>query len=96
MHLRIDLGAGESTVKDGDYFGVPTIEAARLCAQAPSDGILISATMRLLAGHCDGIELSSIGELELKRASAVSDRPASRCAVLRLSAAFAHRPVVRR
>jgi class 3 adenylate cyclase len=66
MHLRIGLGAGESTVKDGDYFGVPTIEAARLCAQAPSDGILISATVKLLAGRCDGIEFSSIGELKLK------------------------------
>ena len=42
LHVRIGLGAGESTVKDGDYFGMPTVEAARLCAQAPSDGILIS------------------------------------------------------
>src|SRR5437660_4548051 len=36
LHVRIGLGAGESTVKDGDYFGMPSIEAARLCAQAPS------------------------------------------------------------
>ena len=35
LHVRIGLGAGESTVKDGDYFGMPSIEAARLCAQAP-------------------------------------------------------------
>ena len=41
--MRVGLGAGESTVKDGDYFGMPSIEAARLCAQAPTDGILISA-----------------------------------------------------
>ena len=40
LHVRIGLGAGESTVKDGDYFGMPSIEAARLCAQAPRDGIL--------------------------------------------------------
>ena len=40
LHMRIGLGAGESTVKDGDYFGMPSIEAARLCEQAPADGIL--------------------------------------------------------
>ena len=36
LHVRIGMGAGESTVKDGDYFGMPSIEAARLCdAGAP-------------------------------------------------------------
>jgi cytochrome P450 len=30
LHVRIGLGAGESSVKDGDYFGMPSIEAARL------------------------------------------------------------------
>jgi len=45
---------------------MPSIEAARLCAEAPSDGILISATVKLLAGGCEGIEFSSAGELELK------------------------------
>jgi len=43
LHIRIGLGAGESTVRDGDYFGMPSIEAARLCARAPADGILVSA-----------------------------------------------------
>ena len=64
--MRIGLGAGESTVKDGDYFGMPSIEAARLCAQAPSDGILISGMAKTLAGRCEGVEFSSAGELELK------------------------------
>ena len=66
LHIRVGLGAGESTVKDGDYFGMPSIEAARLCAQAPSDGILISELAKTLAGRCEGIEFSSAGELELK------------------------------
>jgi class 3 adenylate cyclase len=66
MHIRVGLGAGESTVKDGDYFGMPSIEAARLCAQAPADGILISATVKLLAGRCEGVTFHSAGELELK------------------------------
>ena len=30
LHVRIGLGAGESTVRDGDYFGMPSIEAACL------------------------------------------------------------------
>ncbi len=66
LHVRIGLGAGESTVTDGDYFGMPSIEAARLCAQAPSDGILISGLTRALAGRCEGIDFASAGELELK------------------------------
>ncbi len=66
LHVRIGLGAGESTVKDGDYFGMPTAEAARLCAQARSDGILISAAVKMLAGRCEGVEFASAGELELK------------------------------
>jgi predicted ATPase/class 3 adenylate cyclase len=66
LHVRIGLGAGESTVKDGDYFGMPSIEAARMCAQAPADGIFISALAKTLAGRCEGIEFHSAGELELK------------------------------
>jgi class 3 adenylate cyclase/tetratricopeptide (TPR) repeat protein len=66
LHVRIGLGAGESTVKDGDYFGMPTVEAARLCAQAPADGILISALVKALAGRCEGVEFVSAGLLELK------------------------------
>ncbi len=33
LHVRVGLAAGESTVKDGDYFGMPSIEAgAPVCA----------------------------------------------------------------
>ena len=66
LHIRVGLGAGESTVKDGHDFGMPSIEAARLPAQAPSDGILISELAKTLAGRCEGIQFSSAGELELK------------------------------
>ena len=66
LHVRVGLGAGESTVKDGDYFGMPSIEAARLCAEAPADGILVSAGVKMFAGRCEGVEFSSAGELELK------------------------------
>ena len=56
VHLRIGLGAGEAMVKDGDYFGTPAIEAARLCDKAPTDGILVSGAVRMLAGRCEGVE----------------------------------------
>ena len=66
LQVRIGLGAGESTVQDGEYFGGPSIEAARLCDKAPTDGILVSPAVRMLAGRLDGIRFESAGELELK------------------------------
>ncbi len=66
LHLRIGIGAGEATVEDGDYFGMPTIEAARLCDKAPSDGILASPMARMTAGRRDGLSFTSAGVLELK------------------------------
>ena len=66
LQVRIGLGAGESTVQDGNYFGMPSIEAARLCAKAPADGILVSPAVRMLATRLDGIRFDSVGELELK------------------------------
>ena len=66
LHVRIGLGTGEATVRDGDYFGMPSIEAARLCDQAPVDGILVSPMTRMAAGRVDGARFESVGELELK------------------------------
>jgi class 3 adenylate cyclase len=66
LHVRIGMGAGESTVKDGDYFGMPSIEAARLCDKAPPDGILVSSLVTALAGRTEGISFESVGLLELK------------------------------
>jgi class 3 adenylate cyclase len=66
LHVRIGLGTGESTVKDGDYFGMSTVEAVRLCDKAPADGILVSQVTKMLAGRVEGARLESVGELELK------------------------------
>jgi class 3 adenylate cyclase len=66
LRVRIGLGTGESTLKDGDYFGMPATEAARLCDRAPADGILVSPATKLLAGRVDGARFESFGELELK------------------------------
>ena len=66
LHVRIGLGTGEATVRDGDYFGMPSIEAARLCGQAPVDGIRVSLMTRMAAGRVEGARFESVGELELK------------------------------
>ncbi len=66
LQVRIGLGAGESTVQDGNYFGMPSIQAARLCAQAPAAGILVAPAVRLLATRLDDVRFESVGELELK------------------------------
>ncbi len=66
LHIRIGIGMGESTVEDGDYFGMPSIEAARLCAKAPDDGILAGELVRLMAARGDREAFRPIGELELK------------------------------
>jgi class 3 adenylate cyclase len=66
LQVRIGLGAGESTVQGGNYFGMPSILAARLCAKAPEDGILVSPAVRMLATRLDGIRFDSAGELDLK------------------------------
>ncbi len=66
LQVRIGLGAGESTVQNGEYFGMPSIEAARLCDKAPTEGILVSPTVRLLASRLEDIRIDSAGEIELK------------------------------
>jgi len=42
MHLRIGLSAGEPVTENGDLFGSAVQLAARLCAHASSDDILIA------------------------------------------------------
>src|SRR4051812_17677546 len=66
LHVRVGISAGESTVEDGDYFGMPSIEAARLCDKAPSDGILMSAAAKMLVGRPDELAFTSVGTLDLK------------------------------
>jgi class 3 adenylate cyclase len=66
LHVRVGISAGESTVEDGDYFGMPSIEAARLCDKASSDGILVSAAAKMLVGRRDELAFTSVGTLDLK------------------------------
>lgn len=64
--LRVGMSAGEVTFEDGDYFGDPVIEAARLCATCTSGQILAAAIVKLTAGRRSPAPATSVGELELK------------------------------
>jgi tetratricopeptide (TPR) repeat protein len=63
--VRVGIGMGEATCEDGDYFGMPTIEAARLCDKAGAGQILTGELVRMMAaGRKDCF--AAAGTLELK------------------------------
>ena len=66
LGVRIGVSLGETNVEDGDYFGEPVVESARLCAHAAGGQIVVNALVRQLAGSRDGHSLQSLGGLELK------------------------------
>jgi class 3 adenylate cyclase/tetratricopeptide (TPR) repeat protein len=66
LGVRIGVSLGEANVEDGDYFGEPVVEAARLCAHAQGGQIVVNALVRQLAGSRDGHSFRSLGGLELK------------------------------
>jgi class 3 adenylate cyclase len=49
--LRIGLSGGEVTVEDGDFFGDPVVEAARLCALCEGGQVLATSIVRGMAGR---------------------------------------------
>ncbi len=64
--LRIGLSVGDVSWEEGDIFGTPVIEAARLEAAAEGGQILCSEMVRLMARGRGGHEFRPIGFLELK------------------------------
>jgi class 3 adenylate cyclase len=64
--LRVGLSAGEVEAEDGDYFGEPVVEAARLCARCGSGQILAADIVRLMAGRRSPHDCRPVGDLELK------------------------------
>jgi class 3 adenylate cyclase/tetratricopeptide (TPR) repeat protein len=66
LSVRIGVSAGEVTEEDGDYFGDPVVEAARLCAAARGGQILATDIVRGMVGRHATQSFSVIGELELK------------------------------
>ncbi len=64
--LRAGLSGGEVTTEDGDYFGDPVIEAARLCGLCNGGQILAADIVRLTAGRRNEHPCVAIGEQMLK------------------------------
>lgn len=66
LSVRIGLSAGDVSWEDGDCFGTPVVEAARLEAAADGGQILCSEFVRMMARGRGGHELELLGELSLK------------------------------
>jgi len=66
LAVRVGISGGEVTEDEGDYFGDPVVEAARLCAAADGGQILATDTVRAMVGRHAPVELVPFGELELK------------------------------
>ncbi len=64
MSIRIGISSGDVRVNDGDYHGLPVVEAARLCAQAGGGQILVADRTRLLAPEC--VAMTDAGSMQLK------------------------------
>src|SRR5437588_674384 len=62
--VRIGISMGEADVEEGDYFGPPVVEAARLCSAAAGGQILCGDLVRATAR--EGHEFRPLGLLDLK------------------------------
>jgi hypothetical protein len=67
LHLRIGINAGEPVIEDDDLFGVTVQLAARLCAAAEADQILVSEWCAPCArqGDC----FNTLGRTQYEKAS---------------------------
>ncbi len=50
LHLRVGISIGEVIEEDGDWFGTPVVEAARLCSAADDNQTLAHALVASLVG----------------------------------------------
>jgi SARP family transcriptional regulator, regulator of embCAB operon len=66
LGLRIGVAVGEAEADDGDYFGRPVVEAARLCALAGAGEVLATGIARALAGGRGDHQFVSRGSVHLK------------------------------
>ena len=63
--IKAGVSLGDATVEGGDYFGMPVIEAARLCDRCSGGQILAKELVAHLAG-ARGPSFRAVGALELK------------------------------
>jgi predicted ATPase/class 3 adenylate cyclase len=66
LALRVGLALGDVVFDDGDVFGTPVVEAARLVAAARGGQILVTELVRMVAGRRCTSEFTDLGSLQLK------------------------------
>jgi class 3 adenylate cyclase len=66
MTLRIGIDVGEAVREQDDFFGRPVIVARRLCDVAQGGQVVVSETVRRLAGSASAHAFESLGALALK------------------------------
>ena len=66
LHMRMGLNSGHVIKEETDFFGGVVIVAARICAMAKGDQILVSEAVRVLAGLPRGIGYIRYGRRRLK------------------------------
>jgi class 3 adenylate cyclase len=64
--IRIGIATGEATHDQGDWFGTPVVEAARLCAPAGTNESWATGLVRMLAGSQVDARFVSIEAQSLK------------------------------
>jgi class 3 adenylate cyclase/CheY-like chemotaxis protein len=64
LSIRVGVSSGDVLVDDGDCFGLPVVEASRLCASANGGQIFVAESTRLLTREYGPI--GEVGQLELK------------------------------
>jgi DNA polymerase III delta prime subunit len=78
LAIRIGMGLGDVRFEEGDVFGTPVIEAARLVEAAQPGQVLATAVVQMVAGgRAGGVRFADIGPLQLKGLS----EPVSVCEV---------------
>jgi class 3 adenylate cyclase len=65
LRIKVGVSAGDASAVDGDYFGMPVIEAARLCDRCSGGQILAKELVAHLAGG-RGHGFGTVGALQLK------------------------------
>jgi class 3 adenylate cyclase/tetratricopeptide (TPR) repeat protein len=66
VSIRVGVSVGDVATEGGDVFGVPVVEASRLCGSAAGGEILVADIVRTLArGRCAAV-FEPMGELALK------------------------------
>ncbi len=64
--IRIGVSIGEADEDEGDFFGPPVVEAARLCNICAGGQILTSALLRSFVGVRGGFAFEPLGPRDLK------------------------------